>query len=123
MVLEESIIRPSCVKDLVLCKNRLNQVISVGNSTEMRISKKSNSLKFTHAWKEKTGVLDPGYDKALMLLSDTEKNDVIGYFSKLITVTKETFDEVSRTSELELPRRLEEMKMRMEEDNREMNDV
>ena len=88
VILEESIIRPSCVKDLVLCKYRLNQVISVQTLKEN--IKKSNSLKFTQAWKEEQGVLAFGYDKALSLLSDTEKKDVIGCFSKLITVTKQS---------------------------------
>ena len=115
VVLEESIIRPSCVKDLVLCKDRLNQTITVQMLTDN--IKKSNSLKFTHAWKQEKGVLNHGYDKALTLLSDTEKSNVIGYFSKLITITKETLMELPG-HELELPRRLEEiyqaMEMRME---------
>ncbi len=92
VILEESIIRPSCVEDLVLCKNRLSQVISVQMLKEN--IKKSNSLKFTHAWKEEKGVLDRGYDKALSLLSDTERNDVIGCFSKLIMVARQSLMEL-----------------------------
>ena len=115
VVLEESIIRPSCVKDLVLCKNRLNQIISVEVLKEN--IKKNNSLKFTHAWKQEQGVLAYSYDKALSLLNDTEKSDVIGYFSKLITVTKQNLMKLPRR-ELELTRPLEvndqDTKMRME---------
>ena len=115
VILEESIIRPSCVEDLVLCKNRLSQVISVRMLKEN--IKKSNSLKFTHAWKQEKGVLAFGYDKALSLLSGTEKKDVIGCFLKLITDTKESLMKLPR-HELELTRPFEEndqdMKMRME---------
>ena len=87
MVLEENIIWPSCVKHLVLCRNRLNQITHVQMLKENM--KNNNSLKFTHAWKQEKGVLAFGYDKALLLLSDTKKNDVIGCFLKLITVTKQ----------------------------------
>ena len=121
VILEESIIRPSCVKDLVLCKNRLSQVISVQMLKEN--IKKSNSLKFTHAWKEEKGVLDRGYDKALSLLSDTEKNDVIGCFSKLITVTKQSLMKLPR-QEGELTRPFEgndqDIKMGMEKMERNL---
>jgi hypothetical protein len=115
VVLEESIIRPSCAKDLVLCKNRVNQIISVQMLKEN--IKSSNTLKFTHAWKQEKGVLAFGYDKALTLLSDTEKSDVIGSFSKLITVTKQSLMKLPR-HELDFTWPLEaidqDMKMRME---------
>ena len=121
VILEESIIRPSCVKDLVLCKNRLSQVISVQMLKEN--IKKSNSLKFTHAWKEEKGVLDRGYDKALSLLSDTERNDVIGCFSKLIMVARQSLMELP-VQEGELTRPFEEndqdMKMRIKKVERNM---
>ena len=121
VILEESIIRHSCVKDLVLCKNRLNQIISVQMLKENII--KSNSLKFTHAWRQEKGVLAFGYDKALSLLSDTEKKDVIGCFLKLVTDTKESLMKLPG-HELELTRPLEEndqdLKMRIEKMERNL---
>ena len=117
VILEESIIRPSCVKDLVLCKNRLSQVISVQMLKENII--KSNSLKFTHAWKEEKGVLDRGYDKALSLLSDTERNDVIGCFSKLIMVARQSLMELP-VHEGELTRHDQDMKIGMKKMERNL---